>query len=111
MVAKKKVKNLITVENELCTLELIEKIKKGEKVSVAISQNGKGKQLILNGKCAFVFDTCRCGNENYNAISVIRDLLTQYDSAGQWTRKTVEPLVEFEKKDASHLQKEKVETK
>lgn len=112
MVKKKDIKNLIAVENELNTLELLEKIKKGEKVSVAIYPNGKGKQLFVNGTCAFVFDGCRCGNESYNAVSVIRDLLKQYDAAGQWTRKNVEPLVEFEKKTEVPISpNEEIETK
>lgn len=84
----------ITDENLIC--DLLEKISKQEIVAVSISSTEKWKQLIWENNPIFLFEVDhRCGNEKYNAISVIRDLLNlRY---GDWTRKKVEPLVSFEK--------------
>lgn len=114
MVKQKPVKNLLEMSNKSLTRELLEKINQGEKVLVSIYSNGKGKQLVWNNECMFIFDACRCGDERYNAVSVIRDLLKENHSDGHWTRNKVGPLIDFEnKKDAQPFtgaKKEKVET-
>jgi hypothetical protein len=101
MLKVEKVKNLINIEDESVTLELIEKLKKGEVVSVSIcrkSLDKDGRSLMWEGKSIFNFDVFRCGNSEYNAISVIRDLLNQCDTDDQWTRPKVLSLVSFSSK-------------
>lgn len=95
------VKNLIEVQDELVAREFLGKITNGENVSVSIYQNGKGKKLLWkdnegNEKEIFVFDQCKCGNERWNAISVVRDLLNRLDSTRNWTHQKVEGMVSFE---------------
>jgi hypothetical protein len=106
----KEVRNLIKIENELHTLELLEKIIQGEKVAVFVNPNGKGNTLVWNGKCIFIFDGCKFGNQYYNAVSVIRDLLKQYDPKRHWTRKIIEPLLDFPAKNCARSPVEEEET-
>lgn len=96
MVEKLKIKNLIEMVDQPLTQELLEKITEGKKVVVSIvNLPSIGKDLQWNGKCMFIFDVCRAGNERYNVISVVRDLLTYYYAMSQWTRKNVEELLDF----------------
>ena len=90
-----KVAKLKEITDENLIHDLLEKISKEEMVTVSIVPTEKAKQLIWENHPIFLFEVDhRCGNERYNAISVIRDLLNiRY---GDWTRKKVEPLVSFE---------------
>jgi len=89
------INNLIELRDVSQTQELLEKIKKNEKVSVSIQyRSGVGTKIIWNNHCLLVFDVCRSGDPRYNAISVIRDLLKKHDTEGHWTRKKVESFVD-----------------
>lgn len=95
---EEKIGNLTKVESHEDLLQLLETItslKESEKVTVATRSVG-GNQLMWNNKCVFTFDMCRCGNANYNAISIVRDLLKRHNPEGKWTRNRVEPLIHFE---------------
>jgi hypothetical protein len=95
MVKHDNVTNLVTVESIEATYQLLETINKGEKVNVSISSHKDGKKLVWKENCLFVFDVSKCGNESYNAVSVVRDLLKKNHPTGHWIRKTVESLLEF----------------
>jgi hypothetical protein len=98
---KKGVGKLTDVKSHEETVQLLETIKsleKGEKVNVIILSYG-GNSLLWQEKCVFTFDTCRCGNANYNAISILRDLLQKHNPEGKWTRKKVESLIVFQSPD------------
>ena len=85
----------ITAETQVIQ-ELLQKLSKEERIEVSIISTDKSKQLIWEDKPVFLFEVDhKCGNEQYNAVSVIRDLLKNYDSDVKWTRKKVEPLVLF----------------
>ena len=92
------VDKLIGVESHeevIQLLEMIASLKESEKVTVATRSTG-GNKLMWGSKCMFTFDTCRCGNANHNAISIIRDLLKKHNPQGKWTRKKVESSIHFE---------------
>lgn len=88
------INNLIEVKDAMGTKELLQKINAGEKVIVSIHPSS-GQHLVHEQKNLLVFDVCRRGQPQYNAVSVLRDLLKANHSHGHWTRKTVEALVKF----------------
>jgi hypothetical protein len=89
------IKNLLEVEDVMGTHQLLQKIQAGEKVMVSIYLNS-GQYLVHEQKKLLRFDVCRSGQPQYNAVSVIRDILKANHSHGQWTRKKVEALLTFE---------------
>jgi hypothetical protein len=95
MPKKEDEKKLIRIENEGSILEILEKIKANEHVVVSIHQDAKGKILTWETNHLFAFDVCLHGDQQYNAVSVIRDLLKHYHPDGHWTRKKVTSLVSF----------------
>ena len=66
------VKKLLTVKNKILTEKLLKKIVEGEKVCLNINN---AKELSWEGEILLTFDVCRCGNPNYNVVSILRDLL------------------------------------
>lgn len=97
MIETEGINNLIEVRDAMGTQKLIQKINAGEKVIVSIHP-GSGQHLVHEEKKLLVFDVCRRGQPQYNAVSVLRDLLKANHSHGHWTRKKVEALVNFETK-------------
>ncbi len=89
------IKNLVEVHDVVGTKELLQKINAGEKVIVSIHPSS-GQHLVHKQKKLLIFDVCRTGQPQYNAVSVLRDLLKANHSHGQWTRRKVEALVNFE---------------
>jgi hypothetical protein len=89
------INNLLELRDASLTQELLEKIKKNEKVSISIHQphSGMGRKMVWEQSCLLVFDVCKAGDPRYNAISIIRDLLKKHDADGHWTRKKVEAFV------------------
>lgn len=89
------INNLIELRDASLTQELLEKIKKNEKVSISIHHphSGIGRKIVWNNHCLLIFDVCKAGDPRYNAISIVRDLLKKHDVDGHWTRKKVESFV------------------
>ena len=97
MIESEKVRNLISVESREVTKKLLENINQSKVIDVSIVPHTNGKKLMCENECAFIFDVCKSGNEQYNVVSVIRDLLVRNHPTGKWTRKVIEPLVKFPK--------------
>jgi len=74
-------------------LEKIRDLKTGEQIELTVSITTNN--LVWQDQCLFTFDTCRCGNKHHNVISIVRDLLQKHYPEEKWTRKKVEPLIDF----------------
>ncbi len=96
------VKKLITVKHDAKMVALCEKIKNGEMVNLTINCLVYGKQeLMWDGYCVFTFEVCKCGNPNYNATTVIRDMINHYNylkEEEKFTYKMVASLISWEAK-------------
>ncbi len=95
---KQEVSKLKKINDEATMFALLDEITNegSAVVSIATNRENDERQLVWREKSVFCFDLdSKCGNANYNAISVIRDLLKKHRPAGNWTRKNVEKMVVF----------------
>lgn len=88
---KGNVKKLISINDYDALVSLIEEIKKGQTVSVYIQE----RTLFRDKVNLFTFESDKSGNKNYNAVSVIRDVLQMFDEKGCWTRNKVDQKITF----------------
>ncbi|MEI7557697.1 MAG: hypothetical protein WCJ45_02390 [bacterium] len=93
---KEEIKNLLIMKDDANTKSFLNHIMEGKRVVIKITQGRKNKNVTWDDKKLFSYEVSRAGNAQYNAVSVIRDMLKLQYPEISWTRKIVEPLIWFE---------------
>jgi len=99
---EKKIAKLIEIVDSESTDMIIKTLSQKQSIDLVILSSDERHQKLLTRKNQgstplLVFEVDSRGNEKYNAISVLRDLVNVSCAEGgcSWTRKSIEQLVKF----------------